>query len=218
MLGLVTLARNEVYRSKVALWGDVVAKTPHNEYGHYNLAHALEDQGRFTDAVKHYRLAVKFGPEVAVAHNNLANLLVDAAPQEALEHYYTALSIDPEYADAHNNLARLLVTQGEIAEAVAHCRIAAELRPKSAQTQLNLANLLAESQPDEAIRHYERALALEQGFAEAHFHLGNTLVFSGRISEGINHLRETVRLKPNWPEARENLAILLEMEALNLPP
>jgi tetratricopeptide (TPR) repeat protein len=211
LLGATTYARNEVYQNDLVFWSDVVAKAPLNGRGHYGLALAYEDRGRFDEAVAHYRRAIELNPKDKVSHNNLANRLAETAPGEALLLYKTALKIDPDYADARSNVARLLARYGQTAEAIKHCRKAIQLRPKSAQPRLNLANLLAESQPDEAIRNYRQALAVKPDFAEAHFHLANTLVLSGRISEGVAHLQEALRLQPEWPEARKNLAILLEL-------
>jgi Flp pilus assembly protein TadD len=45
--------------------------------------------------------------------------------------------------------------------------------------------------------------------AEAHFQLARLLARQRRPAEALAHYRETLRLKPDWPEARNNLAWLL---------
>ena len=44
-LGAATRARNEVYRSQIALWRDTVAKRPDNPRAHHNLGMALAQAG-----------------------------------------------------------------------------------------------------------------------------------------------------------------------------
>jgi tetratricopeptide (TPR) repeat protein len=60
--------------------------------------------------------------------------------------------------------------------------------------------------PD-AIAHYQAALHLHPGYAEAHYNLAITLAkIPGRLSDAIAHTEEAVRLKPDFVEARVTLA------------
>src|SRR5439155_9746771 len=54
IFGLLTLHRNEDYRSLLAMWSDVVAKRPDNPRAHHNLGSALYWQGRLDDAIAQY--------------------------------------------------------------------------------------------------------------------------------------------------------------------
>jgi Tfp pilus assembly protein PilF len=47
------------------------------------------------------------------------------------------------------------------------------------------------------------------GNAEAHNNLGALLVQSGAADEGIAHLREALRLRPDFEDARDSLAAAL---------
>ena len=42
-------------------------------------------------------------------------------------------------------------------------------------------------------------------YASGHFNLGVLLLQHGQVEEAIQHLRETLRLQPNFPRARERL-------------
>lgn len=52
---------------------------------------------------------------------------------------------------------------------------------------------------------YAAALAVDPDFAEAHNELGAELWRTGRIEEGIRHLEQAVRLKPDFALAQYNL-------------
>ena len=58
---------------------------------------------------------------------------------------------------------------------------------------------------DEALAHYEAAVAINPGFAYAQENLGLLLGARGRGDEGLTHLRAAVAHKPRYPEGENNL-------------
>jgi len=59
VLGVLTVRRNEVYRSAAALWGDTAAKRPGNSRAQCNLADALVAEGRAPEALPIYAEALR---------------------------------------------------------------------------------------------------------------------------------------------------------------
>ena len=77
-------------------------------------------------------------------------------------------------------------------------------------THYHLANVLAgQGRNDEAIAHYERALALRPGAAAAHNNLATALMARGDLDEARRHCEEALRLKPDYAEAHNNLGSTL---------
>ncbi len=80
----------------------------------HSLGVVLQLQGRFQEAIKHYRAAIAFDPGFVKAHYNLANaclrlgLYADAADSAR-----ATLQYDPEHANAHWLLGMLLLQQGD---------------------------------------------------------------------------------------------------------
>ena len=67
------------------------------------------------------------------------------------------------------------------------------MNPRSAEAHNNLGILLAKAkQTDEAISHYQRALALDPRYTEAHSNLGLLLAEAGRTAEAIAHYNEAL--------------------------
>jgi Tfp pilus assembly protein PilF len=56
---------------------------PHYAEAHYNLANALQRQGKVVEAVAHYRHALRVRPDLAGAHNNLGIALYKLAAAHA---------------------------------------------------------------------------------------------------------------------------------------
>jgi tetratricopeptide (TPR) repeat protein len=73
-LGGLTVCRNTVYRSEVALWEDSVRKSPVRARGWNNLGYAYQQAGRFRDAEAAYLRALRIDPGYALPQGNLRGL------------------------------------------------------------------------------------------------------------------------------------------------
>src|SRR5256886_16160692 len=69
--------------------------------------------------------------------------------------------------------------------------------------------LLRKGRIDEAIMHYEKALELLPGNADAHLNLGSAFLAKRRIVDAIAQYKEALRLAPENVGAQSNLAWLL---------
>lgn len=69
-------------------------------------------------------------------------------------------------------------------------------------------NLPRGSSPDEAIRLFEKGLALDPDHADIHWSLGMALVRAGRVEEGQRELRKTIELEPRAAVAWQALAAI----------
>ena len=69
--------------------------------------------------------------------------------------------------------------------------------------------LSEEGDTDQAIDHYQHAVALRPDYAEAHYNLGRLLVEQGRLDDAVAHYEKAVEINPGDPEAQNNLGITL---------
>jgi tetratricopeptide (TPR) repeat protein len=113
--------RNEMWRDPVALWEDVLAKSPGDPRAHSNLAYLLFERGDIEPALEQFSIAARLDPksrqvafEAAKAFNNVATMRVQEGRfEEAIARYREALRYDPTLDAASNSLARLLATCGD---------------------------------------------------------------------------------------------------------
>jgi len=76
---------------------------------HNNLGLALLSKGRNSEAISHYKMAIKIKPDFAEAHYNLGIALVaEGKNEEAISHYKMAIKINPDFALAQKNLETVL--------------------------------------------------------------------------------------------------------------
>jgi tetratricopeptide (TPR) repeat protein len=130
---------------------------------HYNIAVKLAAQQSDPDrAMAHYVEALRLKPDLAVAHHNLAVLLLaQNRTEEAVTEFQQALRYRPDYPEAENNLGAALVRQGKLDEAITHMTVAVRLNPDYADAHYNLAVLLArQGKTSEAVSHLQAAVKL----------------------------------------------------------
>ncbi|HEY4181564.1 MAG TPA: tetratricopeptide repeat protein [Kofleriaceae bacterium] len=121
----------------------------------------------------------------------------DLAAAEAC--YRRAIAGRPDHADAHNNLGRLLHEQpveagGGAAAAEAHYRLALCSRSDVALYWFNLGVAMEDQgRASEAISAYERALAIDNSLADAHFNIARQYEQLGRRTSDELTLHRAVR-------------------------
>jgi tetratricopeptide (TPR) repeat protein len=72
--------------------------------------------------------------------------------------------------------------------------------------------LLERGQVNEAIAHFQKALALQPDNAGAHNNLGLALGKQGQTDEAIRQYQEAIRLTPDHPETHNNLGLALDKQ------
>jgi len=143
---------------------------------------------------------------------SLTMYLEKEANARARAHFEQALESDPVYVPALTGLAVthcqdvLFNWSAHPAESIATAReIAAQtarLNDNDAwiHCALGLALFLSKA-PDDAIRHYRRALELNPSFAVAYGYLALQLAYAGEPEEAIEAAKRAMRLSPHDPEA-----------------
>jgi tetratricopeptide (TPR) repeat protein len=217
IFGWMTLARNDTYRSALALWSDTVAHAPHNALAHYSLGVAYTELGRFDDAVREGELALQYDQTRGYArrslmiHNKLGYDLANLGRlPEAVAHYEAALREKPDYAVAHLNLARALVQLDRRPEAIGHFQEAIRLGAGGADAEAALAEaLLHEGRFADAVEHCQAVVRLTPKSAPVHNNLAYALLSAGRATDAAAAYREAVRLDPAYAAAWVGLGYAL---------
>jgi protein O-mannosyl-transferase len=113
----------------------------------------------------------------------------------------------PNNSRAHNNLAAHLLDEGEVDEAVAHCRWALRLTPHYADAEALLGFALARQHKlDEAIPHFREALRINPLHSLALENLDNAMFDKKQTAAAIVLYRQHFAIDPDNPEARRDVA------------
>ena len=209
-LAVLTCVQTLTWRSSERLWAHALSIAP-SSIAHYNFALVLEGQGRWDQAVEHYRQALAIKPDFPEAHYNWGVIRSrQGRADEALVQYRETVRIKPDHAEAHYNWALLVAAQRKDDEAIDHYAAALRSRPGFAAAHNSWANVLVRrGQWAGAIEHYREALRLRPEYAEAHNNLGSALARQERWDEAIDHYRRALEIRPDFGAARDNLNRIL---------
>jgi Flp pilus assembly protein TadD len=198
-LAVVSVRRNEDYRTELAIYQDTVDKRPGNARAHYNLGTVMALAGRLSAAIDHYHRALRINPEYIDAHNNLGNALLQSGKtSEAIGQYRQAVRLDPDYFDAYNNLGNALALSGRLSEAMDCYQRALQLRADYPEALNNLgAVLLRSGRLSEAIVCYQQALQLKPDYGNARKNLAWVLA-TGRPEDGGDPAKAVSLAEQAW--------------------
>ncbi|OGQ42737.1 MAG: hypothetical protein A3A85_09285 [Deltaproteobacteria bacterium RIFCSPLOWO2_01_FULL_42_9] len=215
-LGIATYKRNLVWKDDIALWDDVIEKSPEKARGYNNLGKALQEKELFTESIKALQQAIQLKPNLPEPHTNLGNVYSKQGRFDyAIKEYRAALKLNPYDAEAYNNLGNTYYSQGLFNEAMQAYVIAVKLKPDYPDAYNNLGSLYAtQERIDAAIEEFKKALRLEPAIAETHNNLGNAYSEQGRIDEAIKEYRIALKLKPDYAKAHYNLGLTYKKKGL----
>jgi Tfp pilus assembly protein PilF len=173
ILGLGFLARHQVsfWRNSEVLWTRALACTSGNFMAHNNLGNVFQTEGRWEEALLHYKKSLEINPAPANAYNNMAAVLSRMGwTGEAITYYKKALEINPREVFLKNNLAWILATSPDPAlrNGVQAVELAEEAERLSDDPHPNLLGTLSAAYAEagrfsDAIRTVEKAIALARG-------------------------------------------------------
>jgi len=160
-----TIARNEVFRSELAIWQDAVRKIPDNPGAHNNLGRIYTKTKELELARRHFEIAVSL-PECGVdAYTNLGLVLAELGRLEEGEAYLAQVVREhPDFAQGHEYLGSILMRREKWAEGRAAFETCLRLGRRSAGILNDYARALFKlGNLDECIRQLELAQTLEPG-------------------------------------------------------
>jgi DNA-binding transcriptional MerR regulator len=130
--------------------------------------------------------------DAADAQFEKALALEETDPAAARAAYEACIELDADHLEARLNLGRLLHLEGRLSEAEKVYR-GADLQ--DALLSFNLAVLLEDLEREpEAMSAYRSTLALDPGFADAHFNLARLYERTGKSKDALRHLLAYRRL------------------------
>ena len=215
---------------------------PENDRAHKKLGDCLHDLGRYNEAEREFKEAIRIKPDDVEYRCYLANLLVELGSEryeDAEKEFKKALELNPDDYLTHNDFGVLLHYWKKYKEAEKEFREGLRLKPEKSGEwiHINLGALFEEwGRYKEAKSEYEEAIAIlreliltkpevAKNLARAHYNLGSLLAdklkkfddAKGEFKEAIRIFKEAIKVEPELAEelarAHNNLgASLCESE------
>ncbi len=198
-----------------ALYSKALLLDPGNGSVHHNYGVLLERQGRYPEAVSHFRRSLELQPDFPEAYINLGNALDELGkPEEALDLYLEAVRRLPDNADAFYNLGYVLNRLGRFAEAVENFDRVLGLQDSDAAAWNGKGYALAGlKEYDKALIAYSQALDLEPENGNYWYNQGLTYSAMQNRPEALTCYSRAVECDSELVEAwLERINLLVELK------
>ena len=171
--GVITVRQTLVWHDTRKFWTYTVTESPRSFMAHQVLGNLSLAEGRFDQALDHYRRVARLRPEVPDVHRWVGDLLArEGKIGAAAAQYRKAVQLQAGSAENENGLAAVLLEQGRPVQARRHLERALALRPDLAEAHNNLGRLLrAEGRLEEAVAQFRAAVKAKPDFPEARTNL-----------------------------------------------
>jgi tetratricopeptide (TPR) repeat protein len=201
------------FTNAIACYERAVAAEPTYDEAFCNLANSLCAAGRVTNALVHYQRAIELRPGFANARLNYGVELFKLRRLPEAEEQLTRSLAAGTNSSPHFWLAAIAREKSDTNE-ITHLRafLAADPGHARARTQLAMA-LAGQQQFAAALTEARETVRRQPAYAPAHYCLGALLEQAGQPSEAIGAYEQALRCQADYPEALNNLAWLLVVNA-----
>jgi len=138
---------------------------------------------------------------------------------KSIEFFKQSILLDNSFAPSFHNLGVAYYEKNNIKEAEKYLVKAVNLNPKYSKAHYSLGLLYFEtSHYDAAITHFEQSLKFDKNNPNKNFDLAQAYVAKYRqnekigdykdLKQAINYLKKTIKLNPDFPNAKNNLEIV----------
>jgi tetratricopeptide (TPR) repeat protein len=190
----------------------LVQVAPNSLWRHQAAAEAYESQGSFDLAIEEYREVLKLDPNRPGVHYRIGRTLLTrsrdthapADSTDASKEFEQELQLDPRNSNAAYELAEMYRESNDLDKAMQYFEIALTHYPDFEDAHVGLAAVLtAKQQPQLAVDHLKKAVALKADDEVAWYRLSLAERMIGNIAEQKSAMAQFQRLRSATPPSRQ---------------
>lgn len=200
------------FEKAVPLLTKVVTSDPNVIDAWFTLGNLYFKEGRYRDAVGHFRKALELKPDYDLAVINLAHAYRRLGEDEAaMAGYERYLELDPKDAYVRYQVGEVFLDRGDLNRAAQVFRQALELDPKVASAK-NALGVIAHQRGDDAAaeRLIREAIGIKADVRLARYNLALIAEERGYLQTAEREYLEELKLHPDSYKAAFNLSRLYE--------
>jgi tetratricopeptide (TPR) repeat protein len=186
----------------------VIEVNPTGNVGYAMLGQLYLRQGKLDDAKAEFERRVKANPKDVGAQTMLGMILeTQRNLPDAKKKYDEVLALDARSVVASNNLAYIYAEEGQnLDRALQLAQVAVDQMPDSPEIRDTLGWVYYKKNlPDLAAKEFEQSIAKDPANPAFHYHLGLAYSKSGDLVRARQSFEAALKLKPDYPEARQGL-------------
>lgn len=197
-LTVLTIQRNQVWQTEVAMWTDVVKKSPKKSRGYLNLGRAYLQKGKTRRGLVYLSKAIELNPQDVDAYNQRGLYLYrNGLHAMALDDFNLALQYDPRATSILVNRGNLFRRIGEYDMAMKDFNSALSVRKDDYRIYVNRGNVFAKlRQFDKALNDFQTARQLNPKYVDILKNIGNAYEFQGEYEKALGEYKKLAAIKP----------------------
>ena len=213
-LATATYSRASLWRTKLLLWSDAVAKSPQKARTHLGLGNALRVVGRLDPAIDEYKIALSLAARepawqrASISDKLAIALLAQGRAEEAIAAAQTGLAEQPAHTSLLATLAMAYLRRGDFAQAEEAADRSLRSAAKPAASLALLGNIrMYKGDRVGGTQLFERAAKLEPHELEWKLYLAGAYRLQGRMEDACALLRAA---SEPTPEQQDRLRQAME--------
>ena len=198
VLCVLTIQRNQVWQTEVAMWTDVVKKSPNKSRGYLNLGRVLLQQGQTRAGLVGLNKAIQLNPQDVDAYNQRGLYLYhNGLHAMALDDFNLALKYNPRSTTVLVNRGNVYRRIGEYDLALKDFNAALSIRRDDYRIYVNRGNVFAKRrQFDKALEDFEKARKLNPAYIDILKNIGNVYEFQGEYVKALAEYKKLAAVRP----------------------
>ena len=195
-LSVLTYQRNYVWTDDIAMWEDVIKKSPNKSRPYMNMGIANLQRGKWDKAIHYYNESLKRNPRNYAAFSNRGMaFFAKGQPDRSIADFNRALEIKDNYVEAYINRGNYYSYIKDYDRAIEDYNRALEIMPDTLEAILNRGNKYFKMKDfDLALRDYSKTIELDPTFTKAYKSRGDVYIHLKKFDLALDDYNEVIRL------------------------
>jgi len=208
--GYLTYERNKVWQSGIALWSDVILKSPNKARPYHNRGFHYLEKGEYVKAIADFNRTIELSPQYLQAYTNRATAhRALGQPLKALDDYSKALELRSNNAQAYHNRAHLYASMGHLDKAFADYASSIKANPNYFLAYYNRGRVyLLVKRYKEALTDLNRSIELYPDFPYHYSERGKVYLYLRQNEEAKKDFSTCLKHNINGINCLNNRAII----------
>ncbi len=209
--GILTYARNEVWKTDILLWEDAVKKSPNKARVHFKLGMAKLKKSDYNGALTQFTKTIQLDSCFWEAYYNRGILRMNQRDyKNAIEDFSKFVNNNPSLPDAHNRLGKAKYLSGDIDGAIDEFTKAIDLDSSHYNAYLNRGNAnIMNRDLKGAIDDFNKSIYYNKNNPIAFNNKGQVFIYFNQPDSALFYFNLAIKTNPQYAKAYFNRGFLL---------
>ena len=211
-LGMLTVKRNNDYRSELSIWQDTTLKRPNNPRAYNQRGDAYRRTGDFEQAIRDFNEALKLDPSNSRTYNHRGVAYAAKGDYDrGIQDLNTSIELNPEVADPYNNRGNMYRLKGDYEQGIRDFDQAINLNPSHDLYYFNRGLAYRDKgNLGQAIGDFSTVIKLNPRFVHAYFNRGLAYQGKAELEKAIGDFSKAIELDSRFVQAYFNRGLVYQ--------